>query len=183
MTAMRTLQKAVSRKEPDMSVQKRGFDNSKRELEESVEQSLAKLKIPTPEPQQVPPSSGKVKSTSQMQRDISANRLGHRPTSVTGAAGTTMRSTLHSRQSGEDSNLNLLQKQVRGLQLEKEKMAELIEELKQTNKVYANDREVLNEKLKAKGSQLHKFASQCQVNALRATMLENTLADHKNALD
>ena len=62
-------------------------------------------------------------------------------------------------------------------------MAELIEELKQTNKVYANDREVLNEKLKAKGSQLHKFASQCQVNALLATMLENTLADHKNALD
>lgn len=37
MGAMRTLQKAVSRKEADMSSQKRGFDNAKRELEESVE--------------------------------------------------------------------------------------------------------------------------------------------------
>jgi len=37
MTTMRTLQKAVSRKESDMSNQKQGFDNAKRELEETVE--------------------------------------------------------------------------------------------------------------------------------------------------
>ena len=45
MTAMRALQKAVSRKEPDMSNQKRAFDTAKRELEESVEQTLHKLKL------------------------------------------------------------------------------------------------------------------------------------------
>ena len=49
MAAMRTLQKAVSRKEVDMSNQKRGFDNSKRELEDSVEQSLNKLQMQVPE--------------------------------------------------------------------------------------------------------------------------------------
>ncbi len=43
MTAMRALQKAVSRKEPDMTSQKRSFDQAKRQLEESVEQTLTKL--------------------------------------------------------------------------------------------------------------------------------------------
>ncbi len=43
MTAMRALQKAVSRKESDMTSQKRSFDQAKRQLEESVEQTLTKL--------------------------------------------------------------------------------------------------------------------------------------------
>ena len=43
MAAMRALQKAVSRKVPDMTQQKRAFDSAKRELEESVEQTMTKL--------------------------------------------------------------------------------------------------------------------------------------------
>ena len=43
--------------------------------------------------------------------------------------------------------------------MEKEKMRELIEELKQTNQLYLNERDRFEDKLKAKSSQLHKFAS------------------------
>ena len=51
MAAMRALQKAVSRKEPDMTEQKRAFDTAKRELEESVGQTLGKLRSQVPENQ------------------------------------------------------------------------------------------------------------------------------------
>jgi len=143
MAAMRSLQKAVSRKEPDMNNQKRGFDNAKRELEDSVEQSLHKLHAQVPETNAMT-SSAKLKSASQMPtqgapRDISASRSGGasmRPTSQ-GLSGISKRSNVPSRKSEEvDHNLNLLQRQVRSLQLEKEKMRELIEELKQTNKIF-----------------------------------------------
>ena len=41
---------------------------------------------------------------------------------------------------------------MRSLQLEKEKMRELIEELKQTNKIFQSERELVEEKLKQKGT-------------------------------
>ena len=43
--------------------------------------------------------------------------------------------------------------------MEKDKMRELIEELKQTNQLYSGERDLLEEKLKTKSGQLHKFAS------------------------
>ena len=59
-------------------------------------------------------------------------------------------------------------------------MRELIEELKQTNKIFQSEREMVEEKLKQKGTQLHKFASQCQANAHKIVMLEHTLSDYKH---
>ena len=91
------------------------------------------------------------------------------------------RSSVQSR-NNDDANLNLMQKQVRSLQLEKEKMRELIEELKQTNQLYLGERDLLDEKLKAKTAQLHKFASQCQANAHKIDMLEQVLADYKTTV-
>lgn len=79
----------------------------------------------------------------------------------------------------DELNLNLLQKQVKGLQLEKDKMRELIEELKQTSSLYSNERDLVEEKLKTKTAQLHRFASQCQANAHKVMMLEQVLADYK----
>ena len=79
--------------------------------------------------------------------------------------------------------MGLLQKQVRSLQLEKEKMRELIEELKQTNQLYSNERDLFEEKLKTKIGKLHKFASQCQINSQKAIMLEQVLAEHKTSLN
>lgn len=49
--------------------------------------------------------------------------------------------------------------------MEKDKLKELIEELRQANQLYQGERDLLDEKLKTKSSQLHKFASQCQSNA------------------
>ena len=80
---------------------------------------------------------------------------------------------------GDDENLNLLQKQVRSLQLEKEKMRELIEELKQTNELYQGEVRTVEEKLKSKAAQLHKFASQCKANAHKVFMVEQLLFDYK----
>jgi len=80
-----------------------------------------------------------------------------RPTSVTpqsyGCLGSKRSSIGASRHTREDEiNLNLLQKQVRTLQLEKEKMKELIDELKQTNQFYSGERDLLEEKLKNKNA-------------------------------
>lgn len=118
-------------------------------------------------------------STAVIQRDTSGQRLGQsmRPTSVTpqsyGCLGSKRSSIGASRHTREDEiNLNLLQKQVRTLQLEKEKMKELIDELKQTNQFFSGERDLLEEKLKNKNAQLHKFASQCQANAQKVFMLE-----------
>ena len=71
---------------------------------------------------------------------------------------------------------------MRSLQLEKEKMKELIEELKHSNKLYSSEREVLEERAKARGVQLHKFASQCQAYANKISMLDELLADYKYAM-
>lgn len=43
MTAMRALQKAVSRKQPDMQPLKQAFDQAKKQLEHKVEETLGKL--------------------------------------------------------------------------------------------------------------------------------------------
>jgi len=80
-----------------------------------------------------------------------------RPTSVTpqsyGCLGSKRSSIGASRHTREDEiNLNLLQKKVRTLQLEKEKMKELIDELKQTNQFYSGERDLLEEKLKNKNA-------------------------------
>ena len=61
------------------------------------------------------------------------------------------------------------------MQIEKEKMRELIEELKQANKLYLTERDRIEEKLKAKSEKLHKFASQCQINAHKVHMFEQML--------
>ena len=67
--------------------------------------------------------------------------------------------------------------------MEKDKMRELIEELKQTNELYSNERDIFEGKLKTKIGQVHKFASQCQINSQKAFMLEQMLAEHKNSLN
>jgi len=41
---------------------------------------------------------------------------------------------------------------------------------------------LLDEKLKSKSGQLHKFASQCQANAQKIFMLEQVLAEYKYAV-
>ena len=61
-------------------------------------------------------------------------------------------------------------------------MRELIEELKQANQLYLSERDLFEEKLKTKIGQVHKFASQCQLNSQKAFMLEQLLADYKNNL-
>ena len=80
MAAMRALQKAVSRKQSDMTEQKRSFDSAKRELEESVEQTMNKLMSQVPDRTDENPAV-KMKSVSTMryqavnssvQRDFSA---------------------------------------------------------------------------------------------------------------
>ena len=76
-------------------------------------------------------------------------------------------------------NIALLNKQIRSIQLEKEKLKELIEELKQSNTLYLSERDLLEDKLKTKTQQLHKFASQCQSNAHKVFMLEQVLAEYK----
>ena len=52
---MRALQKAVSRKQTEMSNQKKAFDSAKRSLEETVEQMITKLT--NDNLQRVPPQS------------------------------------------------------------------------------------------------------------------------------
>ena len=47
-------------------------------------------------------------------------------------------------------NLELLQRQVASMTLEKEKLKELIEELKQTNKIYLGEQELLEQKLQSR---------------------------------
>ena len=79
-------------------------------------------------------------------------------------------------------DVNQLQRQIRSLQLEKDKLKELIEELRQANQLYQGERDLLDEKLKSKSGQLHKFASQCQSNAQKVFMLEQVLAEYKYAL-
>jgi len=61
-------------------------------------------------------------------------------------------------------------------------MRELIEELKQTNQLFSSERDLLEDKLKAKAAQLHKFASQCQLSTLKVSMLEKLVTEHKLAL-
>jgi hypothetical protein len=80
-----------------------------------------------------------------------------RPTSVTpqsygglGSKRSSIGASRHTRE--EEINLNLLQRQVRTLQLEKEKMKELIDELKQTNQFYSNERDLFEEKVKNKNA-------------------------------
>lgn len=77
----------------------------------------------------------------------------YRPTSLTtgsgyGGFGQKRGSTIRD----DSSNLNSLTKQVRSLQLEKEKMKELIEELKHSNKLFATEREVIEDRLKGKNA-------------------------------
>ena len=67
--------------------------------------------------------------------------------------------------------------------LEKEKMRELIEELKQANSFYASERDIFEDKVKAKIAKMHKFASQCQINSQQSIMLEKLLAEYKNSLN
>ena len=61
-------------------------------------------------------------------------------------------------------------------------MKELIEELKQANKLYLGERDLFEEKLKAKIAQVHKFGSQCQINSKKAFMFEQMVADYRNGL-
>ena len=75
-----------------------------------------------------------------------------------------------------------IQKQLRSLQLENEKMRELIEELKQANQLYLSERDLLEGKLKTKIAQVQKFASQCQINSKKAFMFEQVTADYRNGL-
>ena len=104
-----------------------------------------------------------------------------RPTSVNAMASSKRfgqgQGSRHTREDQE--NLNLMTKQVRSLQLEKDKMKELIEELKQTNQLYSGEKDLLEGKIKSKTAQLHKFASQCQVSASKVFMLEQVLTDYK----
>ena len=70
----------------------------------------------------------------------------------------------------------------KGADITEEKMKELIDELKHSNNMFTTENETLEERLKSKSAQLHKFASQCQANALKIAMLEEILSDYKYQL-
>ena len=61
-------------------------------------------------------------------------------------------------------------------------MRELIDELKQTNQLYSSERDIFEQKIKAKTGKLQQFASQCQINAQKEYMVEQILADYKNTV-
>jgi len=83
----------------------------------------------------------------------------------------------------EESKIPQLLKQVNNLSLEREKYKELIEELRQANTLYMEEKNHFEEKLKARSAQLHKFAAQCQVNAHKIYAVEQTLTEFKCAFN
>ena len=170
---MRRLQKAVNRKEKDVSEQKTEFESSKRDLETL----LAKVKISlqslrdtsTGKVSQI--SSGTPKSStnssilkglrqSSATRDTSLTKKRMSSTknlvstadrlTLSNTKKTVSRSKLHETQEDANQKLNTLIRQVKNLQLEKDKQNELIDELRRANSLHSGEREHFEERMKAR---------------------------------
>ena len=177
MANMRILQKAVNRKETqtDISQKKKDFESAKSALEDTVIRVKAKLMAQPTAPQQ--PVSSQPKTTTST---LGATSSAMRPQSSSGVGRKYGRGVQQPTRSSEDEQtITLLQRQLRSAQLEKDKLKELIEELKQNNQLFVSERDFFEDKLKSKSQQLNKWASQRQTNAHKVYMLESLLAEYK----
>jgi hypothetical protein len=92
------------------------------------------------------------------------------------------RSKVAEPQEDATTKLNQLLRQVKNLQLEKDKQTELIDELRRANSLHSGEREHFEERMKARTLQIHKFATQCQLHANRVASLEQTVSEYRLAL-
>lgn len=139
MHSMRQLQKAVNRKDPDIMGPKENFESSKTALQGLVVQVREQL------------HTSNLGHQLQQQQYSSAPRL-------QAASSSPSREKRQTVSSSQLNKLPLLLQNVKNLQLEKQKMQELITELKQSH-TFEIDQLLL--KSKAKSEKLQKFAAQC----------------------
>lgn len=162
---MKILQKAVNRREKDVAGLKAEFESSKKNLETLVVKSMATLKqslITTPKLSEARANSSLLQGTG---RPSSASRTSSQHSKNTGSSRTlgserlslsnTKKNGLgqsRSKQPSESQNTQLtnLIRQVKSLQLEKEKQAELIDELRLANSLHCGEREHFEERMKTR---------------------------------